>query len=401
MRTSAWSAPVRRPHGGAAAHPGRAVGRRARGATASVGGSGRERSPTARRSTAAAVARAEARPRDPRRRGRRRHLQDVGRRRAPARRRRPHPALHRPDPEDQPARGRVTIALGAGTDRPDGEAACRSTRRGPRRAPTEWDARSVAWWLERSGIRTAIGRDLFEMAVRGLFTGDLDDVSFLHLLCLVRAHGSIDTLFSIENGAQENLVDGGAGSIARRVADELGDAVHLRRAGAVDHASATIASWSRRRHSTVSAAPRGRRRSRPRSRSRSRSIPCCPTTGSRSTATRRGPGDEDAGGLRRAVLARRRVQRPDRRSRARRRRSRSTRRPAAGTPGVLASFTFGPVAERVRRARSGGTPRAVLDALDGPARPARGVAGRVRRDAVVEGGVDARAARSRTCGPGS
>ncbi len=91
----------------------------------------------------------------------------------------------------------------------------------------EWDARSVASWLERSGIRTAIGRDLFEMAVRGLFTGDLHDVSLLHLLFLVRAHGSINTLFSIEGGAQENMVDGGAGSIAQRVADDLGDAVRL------------------------------------------------------------------------------------------------------------------------------------------------------------------------------
>ena len=65
------------------------------------------------------------------------------------------------------------------------------------------------------------------MAVRGLFTGDLNDVSFLNMLMLVRGHGSINTLFSIEGGAQENLVEGGAGSIARRVADALGDAVHL------------------------------------------------------------------------------------------------------------------------------------------------------------------------------
>jgi monoamine oxidase len=91
----------------------------------------------------------------------------------------------------------------------------------------EWDSRSVAWWLERSGIRTAIGRDLFEMAVRGLFTGDLNDVSLLHMLFLVRAHGSISTLFSIESGSQENMVEGGAGSIAQRVADTLGDAVRL------------------------------------------------------------------------------------------------------------------------------------------------------------------------------
>jgi monoamine oxidase len=91
----------------------------------------------------------------------------------------------------------------------------------------EWDRRSVAWFLERTGIRTAAARDLFETAVRGLFTGPLDETSFLHLLFLVRGHGSLNTLFSIENGAQENLVEGGAGTIARRMADTLGDAVHL------------------------------------------------------------------------------------------------------------------------------------------------------------------------------
>jgi monoamine oxidase len=60
------------------------------------------------------------------------------------------------------------------------------------------------------------------MAVRGLMTADLNDASLLHLLFLVRAHGSIERLFSIEGGAQENLFDGGAGSIAQRIADDLG-----------------------------------------------------------------------------------------------------------------------------------------------------------------------------------
>lgn len=91
----------------------------------------------------------------------------------------------------------------------------------------EWDSRSVAWFLERTRIRTTIARDLFETAVRGCMTGDLEEVSLLHLLVLARGHGSINTLFSIENGAQENLVHGGAGSIARKVADLLGDAVRL------------------------------------------------------------------------------------------------------------------------------------------------------------------------------
>ena len=91
----------------------------------------------------------------------------------------------------------------------------------------DWDSRSVGSFLERTGIRTQIARDLFEMAVRGLFTGDLYDVSFLHLLLLTHGHGSLNTLFSIENGSQENMVDAGLGGIAQRVASDLGDAVHV------------------------------------------------------------------------------------------------------------------------------------------------------------------------------
>src|SRR4051794_22638073 len=84
----------------------------------------------------------------------------------------------------------------------------------------EWDSQSIASYIERAGIRTTIARDLFEMAVRGLFAADLSEVSFLHLLLLVHGHGSINTLFSIEGGSQENMVAGGAGAIARRVADD-------------------------------------------------------------------------------------------------------------------------------------------------------------------------------------
>jgi monoamine oxidase len=91
----------------------------------------------------------------------------------------------------------------------------------------EYDARTIAEWFAHMRVRRGIGRDLFEMALRGLFTSDLDQTSLLHLLFLVRGHGSIETLFSIENGAQENLVDGGAGAIAQRIASELGDAVRL------------------------------------------------------------------------------------------------------------------------------------------------------------------------------
>lgn len=92
----------------------------------------------------------------------------------------------------------------------------------------EWDARTVASFLDRLRISSAIGRDLFETAVRGLFADDLTEVSLLHLLFLAHAHHGIGKLFSITGGAQENMVDGGAGSIAQRVAGGLGESVRLR-----------------------------------------------------------------------------------------------------------------------------------------------------------------------------
>jgi monoamine oxidase len=91
----------------------------------------------------------------------------------------------------------------------------------------EWDQQTVADFVANCGIKKGIGADLFEMAVRGLFTGGLESTSFLNLLFLVRAHGSINALFSIEKGAQENLVNGGYGSIAAKMADDLGDAIQL------------------------------------------------------------------------------------------------------------------------------------------------------------------------------
>ena len=63
--------------------------------------------------------------------------------------------------------------------------------------------------------------------------------------------------------------------------------------------------------------------------------------------------------------------------------------PASGTPGVIASFTFGPVAERVDALDPAERRRAVLDALTARLGPRRIPVG-VHRDAVVEGGVDAR-----------
>jgi monoamine oxidase len=92
---------------------------------------------------------------------------------------------------------------------------------------TEWDAQTIGSWFEKSGVHTDVARHLFSMSLRGCFTQDLSEVSFLHCLFLIRSAKNFNTLMSIEGGYQENLVDGGAGAMAARMADKLGDAVRL------------------------------------------------------------------------------------------------------------------------------------------------------------------------------
>ena len=204
------------------------------------------------------------------------------------------------------------------------------------------------------------------------------------------AHGSINTLFSIENGAQENMVDGGAGSIARRVADELGDAVRL---------SAPVRSIAQRDDRVVVdagdarrvGAPR-RRRDPARARAGDRVRSGAPRRPARCSTATTSPGPETktlvvydepfwradgfSGQTAEPGLGGRGDARRVARRRARRassRRSRSDRSPRSSTRSIPPSGAS-----------------AVLDALDAPPRPARRVTRRVHRDRVVEREVDAR-----------
>jgi monoamine oxidase len=243
----------------------------------------------------------------------------------------------------------------------------RWARRVPVEAPwtatraAEWDARSVGWCLERSGIRTTIARDLFESAVQGLLPGDLDKVSLLNLLFLIRAHGGINTLFSISGGAQENMVAGGAGSIARRVADQLGPAIRLSTpvraiAQKADHvvvesAALTVAA----RHAIVAVPP-----------ALALEIAFDPILPPDRLALYR---HSTAGPETKTLLV---YDQPFWRADGFSGQSASPSSaaevtidatPAAGTPGVLASFTFGPVAERIDALEPGERRRLVLEAM--------------------------------------
>ena len=240
-----------------AASPGQ-VGRRARGrATASAAGSGPQHladgTPVDRGGAwlARSTTRSSGSPRS-----RRRDVQDVGQGRAPARRRRPDPPVHRPHPEDQPARRRHD-RVRAVEDRPARRSRCRSTRRGPPRTRREWDARTVGRLsrAHRDPHRDR-ARPVRDGRARAVHRRPPRHVVPPPAVARARATAASTRCSRSRRARRRTWSTAGAGSIARRVADELGDAVRLQRAGAIDHATR-----------------RSRRRRRRRSRSRRRGTP--------------------------------------------------------------------------------------------------------------------------------
>ena len=91
-----------------------------------------------------------------------------------------------------------------------------------------WDATTIAAWLDApSTLLTPMAKKMLRTMLTEIFTSDLAEVSLLHLLFEIRSFGSLEYFSTIEGGAQQDLVTGGAQTIAERIAADLGDAVSL------------------------------------------------------------------------------------------------------------------------------------------------------------------------------
>ena len=163
------------------------------------------------------------------------------------------------------------------------------------------------------------------------------------------------------------MVDGGAGSIAQRVADELGDAVRLNAPVrsitqrddhvVVEAGDLTVGGPTRGRHRSA----RARARHRVRSRAARRSADAVPQGRRRSGDRRRSSSTTSRSGAPTGFSGQTAEPGLGLRGDARR---------VAGVrdrPACIASFTFGAVAERVDALDPAERRQAVVDALDGPA----------------------------------
>ena len=206
----------------------------------------------------------------------------------------------------------------------------------------------------------------------------------LHAVRYVKAAGGLGRMLDVEGGAQQDRFPGGTQQIAVRMAEELGDRVVLRRAGAphrrhadgtrdrhtdgghVDGGAVVVAIPPEHRAASRSAGPAARvRRARP-------------STGRRATSARPTPPTRPRSGGPTAAPARRCPTRG-------RCSSRSTSVPSDDGPGILLGFTdartFDPLPPTAPRTRAGG--------LRGAVRRRRAEPDRLRRPPLGRRGIRA------------
>ena len=91
----------------------------------------------------------------------------------------------------------------------------------------EWDAMTVETWIRRH-VPVKGAREMIRLGVTSVFAAEAADLSLLHFLFYSHSGGLLDSLFNVENGAQERRFVGGSQVIAIRLAERLGsDVVRL------------------------------------------------------------------------------------------------------------------------------------------------------------------------------
>jgi monoamine oxidase len=92
----------------------------------------------------------------------------------------------------------------------------------------EWDSQTVATWIDQTfPDPTHTLQTLLGMGATLTFSAGAAETSLLGLLFQIHSCRGVESLMSIKGGMQQDRVVGGAQAIANRVANRLGDAIHL------------------------------------------------------------------------------------------------------------------------------------------------------------------------------
>jgi monoamine oxidase len=100
------------------------------------------------------------------------------------------------------------------------------------------DGQTWESWIRRN-LRTKAGRAYFRTACEGIWAAEAGDISLLHALFYAHSNADLETLVSVDRGAQQDRVVGGSVRVAEAMAAALGDRVALGRRCAGSSTTAT------------------------------------------------------------------------------------------------------------------------------------------------------------------
>ncbi|MDI2032462.1 flavin monoamine oxidase family protein [Saccharopolyspora sp. TS4A08] len=84
----------------------------------------------------------------------------------------------------------------------------------------QFDSQTFETWVRRA-LRTPSGRAYFRVATEAIFAADTSDLSLLHALFYAVSNTDLETLLSVDRGAQQDRVAGGSVLVAQRLAEGL------------------------------------------------------------------------------------------------------------------------------------------------------------------------------------
>jgi monoamine oxidase len=90
------------------------------------------------------------------------------------------------------------------------------------------DGQTWESWIRRN-LRTKTGRAYFHIACEAVWAAEPSDVSLLHALFYTHSNADLETLLSVDHGAQQDRVTGGSVLVAEAMAAGLGERVVLGR----------------------------------------------------------------------------------------------------------------------------------------------------------------------------
>lgn len=82
------------------------------------------------------------------------------------------------------------------------------------------DSRTFASWID-ANLRSKSGRAYFQIACEAVFAAEPSDLSLLHAAFYSKSGKDLETLMSVDQGAQQDRIDGGSALIADRLAERV------------------------------------------------------------------------------------------------------------------------------------------------------------------------------------